>query len=150
MIKKAFTLIEVLLIVAIIAILAGIVILAVDPSIRTSDQSNAQRVADVNTVATAVYQYAVDNPGILPPSVNELEDGIPTEVCNTSFKSQPECDDLVDLSVLVQDNYLASIPSDPSVSPRNDGAGYQIVRTGDSITVLAPLAIDGEVISVTR
>ena len=57
--KKGFTLIEVLLVVAIIAILAGIVILAVNPAKQLADTRNAQRRADVNTIINAAYQLSL-------------------------------------------------------------------------------------------
>ena len=61
--KKAFTLLEILLVVAAIAILASIVILAINPSKQLADTRNSQRRIDVNTILNAVYQYAIDKNG---------------------------------------------------------------------------------------
>ena len=57
--NSAFTLLEVLLVVGIIAILAGIVILAINPNKQLADARNAQRRTDVNTIHKALYQYAI-------------------------------------------------------------------------------------------
>lgn len=142
--KSGFTLIEVLLVIAIIAVLAAIVIVAVNPSRQLAQANNAQRRADVNTILNAVYQYAIDNNGDLPASITTTQ----TEICVTGAAS---CTGLIDLSVLTAtETYLTSIPLDPT-GAAGDGVGYEIVRTAnDRVTVAAPDAELGETISVTR
>ncbi len=138
---KGFTLIEVLLVVAIIALLAGIVILAINPNKQLSATQNAQRRADVNTILNAVYQYSIDN-GDIPTAIPTVA----TEICKTGGT----CGSLVDLSDLTTDEqYLTSIPLDPTGSSTN-GAGYEIFKsTNNRVTVVAPDAKD-TTISVTR
>src|SRR6266542_1200854 len=105
--QKGFTLLEVLLVVAIIAILAGIVIIAINPGKNLADTRNTQRQADVTTILNGVYQYSLDNNGVLPSSITTT----PTEICNTGAAS---CTALVDLSVLTASGtYLVAIPKDP-------------------------------------
>ena len=65
LIKKIYPL-EILLVVAAIAILAGIVILAINPAKQLAETRNSERWADVNTILNAVYQYAIDNDGNIP------------------------------------------------------------------------------------
>jgi len=67
--RRGFTLIELLLVVGIIAILASIVIVAINPTKQLGDTRNAQRKADVNTILSAVYQYSIDNNGNLPAGI---------------------------------------------------------------------------------
>ncbi len=140
--KKAFTLLEILLVVAAIAILAGIVILAINPTKQLGDTRNSQRRIDVNTILNAVYQYAIDNNGTLPASVTTTVQNI----CKTGG-STSSC---ADLSVLTTDaKYLVSIPTDPSGAETY--ANYNIQRTATGrITVSAPNAEQGATISVTR
>ena len=143
-IKKlaGFTLLEVLLVVAIIAILASIVIVAINPNKQLGDSRNAKRRADVNTILNAVYQYAIDATGTLPTTITTSD----TEVCKTGGT----CNGLIDLSVLTaSEKYLTALPTDPSATSTN-GTGYHILKTANNrVTVTAPLA-EGATVSATR
>ncbi len=66
--KLGFTLIEILLVVAAIAILAGIVILAINPGKQLGETRNAQRRSDVTTILNGVYQYSIDT-GAVPSAI---------------------------------------------------------------------------------
>ncbi len=141
--RKGFTLIEILLVVAAIAVLAGIVIVAINPGKQLGDTRNSQRRADVNTILNAAYQYAIDNNGTLPAAITTTQ----TEVCKTSGS----CSGLIDLSVLTaSEKYLTAVPFDPTGASAN-GAGYEIKKTANGrITVVAPDAEQSATISVTR
>lgn len=147
--KKGFTLLEILLVVAAIGILAGIVILAINPGKQLGDTQNAQRKVDVNTILNAVYQYSVDNNGTVPSGIasSTCASLATNEICKTSGN----CVSLVDLKVLTtSEKYLVSIPTDPTATSTN-GAGYRISKSGTGrITVCSPNAEQGATISVTR
>lgn len=69
-IKKAFTLLEILLVVAAIAILATIVIIAINPQKQLAEARNSQRRSDIETILNAVYQYSIDNQGQFPDDID--------------------------------------------------------------------------------
>lgn len=142
--EKAFTLIEILLVVGAIAILAGIVILAVNPKKQIGDTRNAQRKADVNTILNAVYQYDIDNGTALLDALSTAA----TEICMTSASN---CTSLQDLSLLTsQEKYLVSIPIEP-LKTNSNGVGYTIKKdTYNRVTVAAQFAENGATISATR
>jgi len=140
--KEAFTLIEVLIVVVILAILASIVIFAINPGRQIAQANNAQRDNDVKAILDAVYQYTVDNRGDYPAV-------IPTSP--TSIGS----DDLDICEKLVPD-YLTAMPFDPDqigggyTDCTDYNTGYTISLTGARLTVSSPLAELSEVITVTR
>lgn len=142
--QSGFTLLEILFVVAAIAILAGIVILAVNPNKQLGDTRNAQRRVDVNTILNAVYQYTIDNNGTLPSSITTTA----IEICKTGGT----CTGLIDLSVLTaSEKYLTSMPADPSGGCNANGVCYKIVKSANGrITVNAPGAEQGATVSVTR
>jgi type IV pilus assembly protein PilA len=141
--KKGFTLLEVLLVVAIIAILAGIVILAINPNKQLADSRNTQRRSDVATILNAVYQYAIDTNGTIPATITSSS----AEICATGGT----CTGLIDLSVLsTSSKYLVSLPNDPNGATTN-GTGYFILKTANNrVTVSAPSAENSAVISITK
>lgn len=59
--QSAFTLLELLLVIGIIAILAGIVIIAINPGRQLAQARNAQRTNDVETLYKASTQFFLDN-----------------------------------------------------------------------------------------
>lgn len=144
---QGFTLLEVLLVVAIIAILAGIVIIAINPGKNLGDSRNSQRSADVNTILNGAYQYALDNNGTLPAGITSTS----TEVCATGAAS---CTGLIDLTPLTTaGKYLVSIPKDPQCATvcAVNGAGYKINKdVNGRLIVTAPYAEQGKTISVTK
>lgn len=149
--KRGFTLIELLVVIVIIAILAAVIFVALDPVTRFAQARNARRWNDVNNLLTAVHEYIVDTNGFLPA-------GLSTGMVETQLGSEPTaiCGDCgasascVNLSAPLA-KYMAQIPRDPSTgsaaetrySVRVDANGIVWVRSCDP-------ELSGTVIGVAR
>ncbi len=85
--KRAFSLVEVILVIAAIAILASIVIIAINPQKQLAETRNAKRSSDINNIMKAVYQYSIDNNGNFPEGINESWQmiGSSSESCSFSL-----------------------------------------------------------------
>jgi prepilin-type N-terminal cleavage/methylation domain-containing protein len=146
-----FTLIEILLVVALIALLAGIVIFAINIPKQLGDGRNARRMSDVNTILNAVHQYVLDNHGTFPNKIrqNNSCSGFPlNEICQSGAA---DCTNLTDMTVLTDNQkYLTAIPIDPSISTGNNTGYFIDISTNNRVTVCAPSAENGATISVTR
>jgi len=150
--KRGFTLIELLLVIGIIAILAAIVIVAINPTKQLGDARNAQRRSDVNTILNAVYQFSIDNKGALPGAITATPTGIcKSTVTGAACTGAPT--NGIDLLALTP-TYIISLPIDPSPLPTGVSANltyYNIsVAAGNRVTVTALGAEQGASISVTR
>lgn len=140
---------EILLVVAAIAILAGIVVSAINPGKQLAETRNAKRMSNVNTIINGVFQYSIDQDGAFPPGISP---GVCAEAQNEICKTgATDCTGLVDLSELTLDGeYLVNIPVDPNGASEN-GTGYHVVGdSGSRFTVCAPHAERGVVMEVHK
>lgn len=152
--QAGFTLLEVLLVVAIIAVLAGIVIIAINPGKNLGDTRNSQRSADVNTILNAVYQYALDNNGTLPAGI-PVAPTAAKEMCITgTVPATCTTNTVLDMTPLTTSGkYLVAVPRDPQCPTAclATGVGYTIQQDANGrVTVAAPDAEQSKVISVTK
>ncbi len=153
--KEGFTLIELLIVIVIIATLAVVVFVALNPAQRFQDARNARRTSDVNTILTAVHAYIVDNGGSLPSGLStgmsQVQLGSASSGCAISTGgcsvTASSCTNLA--TPLVK--YLKTIPVDPSLSSSSTSTGYGIVVDANNIvTVTACRAEGSTTISASR
>ncbi len=121
---KGFTLIELLVVIGIIAVLATIVIIAINPARQFAQARDIQRTSHVNSILNAIGQRMADNKGIFAGGTcNALPVGT-TTISTTSGAG------LGELGCLVP-TYITALPLDPS-SGFDTNTGYVFYQ--DSLT----------------
>lgn len=153
--QKGFTLIELLIVIVILATLAVVVFVALNPAKRLRDARDARRYTDVETILTAIHSYIVDNNGSLPSGLttgmSEVQLGsagsgcaLATNGCNSAAAA------CVNLATPLA-AYLKTIPIDPSLTSSSTTTNYNVVVDANNIvTVKACDAEGGTNISVSR
>ncbi|MBI2031892.1 MAG: hypothetical protein HYT08_04740 [Candidatus Levybacteria bacterium] len=121
---------------AIIAVLAVVVFVALNPAQRLEDTRDAKRVSDTQTILTAIHASIVDNAGALPSGLtagmSQTQIGTAATGCGGTVGvcsiTPTGC---VDLTTPLA-NYLNTIPIDPT-----GGTTYTAAETGYSVVVSA-------------
>ena len=132
---KGFTLIEILVVIGIIAILAAIVIVAINPARQFAQARNTQRESDVSTILNAIGQQMVDNKGVALSS--DTCSGIGTEP-DTTEQHIGTNSGLVDLSCLAPTYIASAIPFDPDGGDAGDTEYTIVASSTGRYTVCAP------------
>lgn len=147
--KEGFTLIEVLVVIGIIAVLAAVVLVAVNPARQFKLARDSQRVSNVNAILNAVHQNMAEHLGVF--------------TCNGGARIIPEMFVYIksasstsegDLYPCLVPDYISSIPYDPSTgmfdSPLNYNTKYQIARDANGRITASSTGELTPTISVTR
>ncbi|PWB39022.1 MAG: hypothetical protein C3F02_00175 [Parcubacteria group bacterium] len=153
--KKGFTLLELIIVVAIVALLAAATFVAVNPAKRVGNAQDAQRWADVTAIADAWSTYVADNNGTLPTSSADcLVKNEPCMIhnyagsaitggfiCDASTTATLAASNKIWLDPLVTGGYLGRIPSDPKKSSAvSTTTGYYM---GYELQTTSPLLVVG-------
>ncbi|MGA1047814.1 MAG: type II secretion system protein [Minisyncoccia bacterium] len=140
-IQKGFTLLEVLLTIALMGILFAILLVAINPTRQLAQSRNLVRQSDINEIYEALEYYRISQKNY-PVGITETK----TDICDTGSNSINQgtiptgC---IDLRVLVP-TYLSAIPKDPS------GGLYKLYRNPENnkIGIEAPDSELGKSIAV--
>jgi len=119
---------ELLVVIGVIAILASIVVVALNPSRQFAQARNTQRESDVSTILNAIGQNVADNKGTFTCSGVTI-DATATTI-GTGFKNIRDC--------LVPTYIPSAIPFDPDGGTAADTKYTIAVDTLGRYTVCAP------------
>ncbi len=153
-----FTLIEILVVIGMIAILATIVIIAINPARQFAQGRNTQRTSNVNTILNAIGQRLTENKGLFAGAfnVNSTPYNCPPMATSTTYdiSSAGGAGD-IDLSCLTPTYVPSQLPVDPSGGIWTSSSSYDTrydvsVDNGGRYTVWAPNAELAATITLTR
>ncbi len=144
--RRGFTLLEMLIVMALIAILAGIVIASLNPARQFALGRNSTRRAHITTIMNAISANVSENGGIFICSTGTIP-STPTNMSNGDY----------DIAPCLAPDYISSMPFDPSVTDAHwtdstdYDTGYEVSMDADDIvTISAPEAELEESITITR
>lgn len=123
---KGFTLIEILIVIGLIAVLAAVTIIALNPTDSFKKQRDSERNTEMAQIHTALNRYVVDGNTVAglvacsgtAPNITAIP--LPTVVAANA--------------TLTSGGYIGTLPKDPGSSALD----YTICSSGNAITLVAP------------
>lgn len=150
--QQGFTLIEILVVVALIAILAAVTIVAMNPAKNFADTRDSTRSSDVNTILNAITQYTSEEGHSLEDLETAGAETISTNCATpTCMGTDAACLNITADAGPIVDEYIAQFPQDPTEGT-DANIGYTICKTTSGrVQIDAPnVEGAGRVISVKR
>jgi prepilin-type N-terminal cleavage/methylation domain-containing protein len=146
--RPGFTLIEILIVIGLIAVLAGVLVVALNPARQFAQARNAQRYNNLDTIMGSVINNMTDNKGLFTCASGVIP-ATATNMANGAGN--------YDIGPCLVPTYASQLPTDPSAAgahwtdATDYDTGYTISLGADGrFTISAPSAELGEVITLTR
>jgi prepilin-type N-terminal cleavage/methylation domain-containing protein len=131
--KGGFTLIEILVVIGIIALLATIVLIAINPARQFAQARNTQRISHLNTILNAIGQNIADNKGMWKCGNVYFNDSTASTSIGTSGS---------DLTCLTPTYIGSGIPVDPTNGTPSNTQYYISTTTAGRFMLCAPNALE--------
>lgn len=148
--QEGFTLIEILVVIGIIAVLATIVIIAINPARQFAQARDTQRLSNLNAILNAIGQNVADNKGTF--TCAGTSNSLPS-----SFSAINGTSTNADIYDCIVPTYMPSMVCDPQAGILCDNSAtynshYFVMRdsTSGRITVSSTVELSGSTPSVTR
>jgi len=137
--NKGFTLLELLIVMAILAILITTTVILINPARQLAKARDTQREADIFAIVSLVMQYSAEHSGALPDTDGDpLVDSFPNDL--TCIGSDPSCFNLAaageDGDTVVPE-YTGELPFDPSTGSAGNTGYLMLVDENGRLTASA-------------
>jgi prepilin-type N-terminal cleavage/methylation domain-containing protein len=150
-IKSGFTLLEVLIVIAIIGIMATVLVVIINPAQQLAKARDSERRTEIYSIVSAIDRYATEHSGTLPDTDGDPEtSNFPTTP--TCIGTGGGCFDLGgagETGETIVPEYMYEVPTDPKTGDQSN-TGYMIyVDSNDYIHASASGEVETN-ISVVR
>ncbi|CAN5726454.1 hypothetical protein BH11PAT2_BH11PAT2_06540 [soil metagenome] len=108
--KQGFTLIEILIVIGMIAILASVVLIAINPLRQFAQARNSQRISNVNAILNAVGNRTAEHKGIFTDTSGLCQNPIPTTASDMSESAING----YNIRPCLVPTYISELPFDPA------------------------------------
>ncbi|MFA6466982.1 MAG: prepilin-type N-terminal cleavage/methylation domain-containing protein [Patescibacteria group bacterium] len=146
--KQGFTMVELIVVVAVLLVLSAAVFSWIDPLARVGEAKNKRRIQDINLLSAALANYATAHEGVLPVlgsiSTNKKV------LCSVQGGSNLSCAGVSQLCLTVDDDfykYLGALPYDPDKTSAVDTGYYLQKDASNNLIVGSCAAYNSEVIT---
>jgi prepilin-type N-terminal cleavage/methylation domain-containing protein len=148
---RGFTLIEILIVIGMLALLAGVVLVAVNPLRQFAEARNTQRQSNVAEILSAVGQRTAENRGVFANASSTCSASLPSTVAAIKKSGG------YDLRTCIVPDFISEIPVDPTTGKNTCAStdcsggdydtGYTIQQEASTtrVTVCAPSAAESAI-----
>lgn len=132
--KSGFTLIEILVVVGMIALLAAVVIVAINPARQFAQGRDTQRTSNLNAILNAVGQRIADNKGVFEGDFKGSDGniyicGVLPATTTLVASDMPAASNTVSAAIgCLVPTYIQTLPVDPSGKYSGKDTGYSIYK----------------------
>lgn len=148
---SGFTLLEILIVIAIISLMSTVLIVALNPQRQIAKARDTERETDLNAILLSVYQYQAEHSGTLPDTDGDpLTDNFPTAL--TCIGTDGGCFNLGsagETDETIVPVYMAVIPQDPATGSGGN-TGYSIYVDENNRLVASASGETKGAITITR
>ena len=108
--EKGFTLVELLIVIAIIAILAGAVVVTINPGEQFAQARNSTRDQHIQTISSGILSYTAGNQGNFPDCLDPADHLQGEEPGDDDFDAEEDGVDVTNCEDYLTPEYITDMP----------------------------------------